>query len=397
MLLLLTLVSNFGILFYFKYMAFFFECLNTLSIPAFGHEFKATLDILPIGLSFHTFQSVSYVIDVYEKRIEPEKHFGIYSCFVLFFPQMVAGPIERYSTLGNELSNPKTFSLSFLKRAIPLLILGFFYKMVIADNCGEYVNSIYADVKTQGGINVCLAMILFTLQIYSDFFGYSLIAQGSAEILGIKLIDNFSFPLFSKNITTFWQKWHISLSSWVNNYLFTPLTITFRNLGVTGIILALMISFSLIGLWHGASWNFILYGALHGLALSYEFVTRKWRKKLNQNIPSSVYNPISILFTFLFFSFTLLFFRAPNLKDASLIVTALFHNLSYPFKPLPLFLLLNLLFMFILELSARKNKNFEAYFKVINPIIKFALLVYSLFAILTFSGIDNLPFIYFQF
>ncbi len=386
--LILSIISNFGLLFYFKYAGFFTEILNVFFIPLFGAELSVTNEILPIGLSFHTFQSVSYVVDVYREKIQPEKHLGIYSTYVLFFPQMVAGPIERFSTLGNELKKSVTFTVSFIKKAVPLIIIGLFYKMVIADNCGEYVNETYQNLKLQNNYNVLIAVFLFCIQIYSDFFGYSLIAQGSAQLFGIKLIDNFSFPFFSTNIVDFWKKWHISLTSWFRDYVYISLggnrTTTFKY------VLNIILIFTLSGLWHGAGFNFILWGFIHSV---FYLITVFCLSKFNLKFPLI----INYLYTFILVSFIFVFFRSGELKESIQILRGILPHGNQLFKPVSWILLMNIIFIFSLEFFVRKKLNYEGFF-IENSFTKnTAILCFLLFGIVTFSGIDNLPFIYFQF
>ncbi len=388
-LLILSITSNFGLLFYFKYFVFFTESLNQILIPLFNSELKISETILPIGLSFHTFQSVSYILDVYRNKIKPENHLGIYSTYVLFFPQMVAGPIERFTTLGNELKKSTNFKFDFIKKAIPLILIGLFYKMVIADNCGEYVNETYLNITNQNNYNIVIAILFFCIQIYSDFFGYSLIAQGSAKLFGIKLIDNFSFPFFSENIIVFWRKWHISLTSWFRDYVYFALGGSKKS--KLKHCLNIVIVFSLSGLWHGAGINFILWGFLHAVLylLSIYFF-----KKINISIPKL----IGYIFTFILVAIVFVFFRSGKVAESITILKSSTTLTQFiDFKPISLILLLNILFVFFIEYSAKKFDNYSSFLLKINFSKKLLLFAYIMFAILTFSGIDNLPFIYFQF
>jgi len=387
--LILSIISNFGLLFYFKYLGFFTQTLNVFLLPVFNIELDIPNEILPIGLSFHTFQSVSYVIDVYRGKIFPEKHLGIYSTYVLFFPQMVAGPIERFSTLGNELKQAVTFSFSFVKKGLPLIIIGLFYKMVIADNCGEYVNETYSDLSLQNNYNVLIAIFLFCIQIYSDFFGYSLIAQGSAQLFGIKLIDNFSFPFYSVNIIDFWKKWHISLTSWFRDYIY--ISLGGNRTSLMKYALNIILIFTLSGLWHGAGLNFILWGFTHSILYLFSVAVLS---KLNLSFPLV----LNYLLTFILVSFIFVFFRNGELKESLQIFRHSFSNLTnIAFKPISLILIFNLFFIFSLEYLAKKQSNYSNFILSSHLFKRGFFLFYMLFAILTFSGIDNLPFIYFQF
>lgn len=388
LLLILSIVSNFGLLFYFKYLGFFTEVLDNLVLSFFDQHIKVSAEILPIGLSFHTFQSVSYVVDVYKGKIKPEKHLGLYSTYVLFFPQMVAGPIERFSTLGNELKKSVSFSLDFVKKAIPLFLIGLFYKTVIADNCGEYVNQTYASLESQHHLNVLLAVFLFSIQIYCDFFGYSLMAQASAQLFGIRLIDNFSFPFFSRNIVEFWKKWHISLTSWFRDYVYIPLG---GNRGTTlKYTFNIALIFTLSGLWHGAGVNFILWGFLHAVCY---IITILAIKKINIRIPSI----IGSVFTFILVAFIFVFFRIGSLSETAAIFRQILHPNNAMFVPVSWILILNITFIGFVEYFASKHNNYHQFLSLNSGTKNALFLYYLLFAVLTFSGVDNLPFIYFQF
>ncbi len=387
--LILSVVSNFGLLFYFKYLGFFTETLNTVLLDFFGKHIKVSNEILPIGLSFHTFQSVSYVVDVYKGKQKPEKHLGIYSTYVLFFPQMVAGPIERFSTLGNELKKTVSFSFGFVKKALPLFLIGLFYKTVIADNCGEYVNQTYASLSSQHSLNVLLAVFLFSIQIYSDFFGYSLMAQASASLFGIRLVDNFAFPFFSRNIIEFWKKWHLSLTGWFRDYVYIPLGGNRGSFLKYAFNIALI--FTLSGLWHGAGINFILWGFLHAACY---IITVVVIKQLGLRLPAL----LGYVTTFILVAFIFVFFRSGNINESS----AIFRQILQPvagasFLPVSALLCANLAIVFFIELFAHKQLSYSMFISANSRPVNTVLFLYLLFAILVFSGVDNLPFIYFQF
>ncbi|MEI8138144.1 MAG: MBOAT family O-acyltransferase, partial [Bacteroidota bacterium] len=219
-----SLTANIGLLAFFKYFNFFNE--NLVSVfSLFGKEFHSSnLNIiLPIGLSFHTFQSMSYTIEVYRGKQKAEKHLGYFANYVLFFPQMVAGPIERYDTLGNELKTVHKPLYQNFSDGFKLILFGLFIKMAVADNIAPYVNQIYADPLKYSSLQVLLSVFLFSFQIYADFFGYSTIALGSAKLLGINIMDNFKTPYLAKSVSEFWTRWHISLSTWFRDYLYIPL------------------------------------------------------------------------------------------------------------------------------------------------------------------------------
>ena len=250
---------NLGILFIFKYFNFFMDLAGKIS----GGNFNIALDLLlPVGISFYTFQALGYTIDVYRKDLEAERSLIDYALFVSFFPQLVAGPIERSTNLLPQIKNPKKFSYENLVRGLQLFFYGMFLKLLLADRAAIFVNDAFANYKTYSRGFLIIGAFLFTLQIYCDFYSYSIMAKGSAKILGIDLMDNFKEPLLSKSITEFWRRWHISLSTWFKDYLYIPLGGNRK--GSFRKCLNLLIVFLVSGLWHGAELSFVLWGLIHG-------------------------------------------------------------------------------------------------------------------------------------
>jgi alginate O-acetyltransferase complex protein AlgI len=327
--LLLSLIANIGVLAVFKYYNFINENISGLyNLFGSNNPIPHLNILLPIGLSFHTFQAMSYTIEVYRGNQKAERNFGIYSLYVMFYPQLVAGPIERPQNLLHQFYEQHKFDYNNVTDGLKQMVWGFFKKMVVADRLGVLVDTVYGDLTHHSGVPLLMAVFFFAFQVYCDFSGYSDIAIGAARVMGIKLMTNFNRPLSSTSISELWRRWHISLSSWINDYLYTPVSISFRNWEKRGIVLALMISFTLIGLWHGASWNFVIYGSIHGVYVSYEILTKKIRKKWSKKIPKYLYNQISKLIVVSLFSFSLIFFRAKDFSQAKYIITHLFKNLS---------------------------------------------------------------------
>lgn len=318
----MSIVANVGVLAIFKYYNFFAENVTVLlgQLHITTYAIPLLNIILPLGLSFHTFQAMSYTIEVYRGNQKAEKHFGIYALYVMFYPQLVAGPIERPQNMLHQFHEEHQFDYVNLLTGLRLMLWGLFKKVVVADRVALYVNEIYAHPGNFHYGNIILALIFFAIQVYCDFSGYSDIALGSAKTMGFDLMLNFNRPFVSKNITEFWRRWHISLSTWFNDYLFTPITIAQRDWGKYAIIFALITTFFISGLWHGAGWTFIIYGLLHGLAMTYEFLSKKIRKKISKNIPILIYNPISQLITFCFLVLAWVFFRSPDFETAMLII-----------------------------------------------------------------------------
>ena len=315
--LVMSLIANIGVLAVFKYYNFFIDNIHSGSL-FFGKS--VTLPMLkialPIGLSFHTFQAMSYTIEVYRKNQKAERHFGTYALYVMFYPQLVAGPIERPQNVLPQLKEFRAYNWDNVKDGISRMLWGFFKKVVIADRLAMIVDRTFSHSHESSSIALFAGILFYYFQIYCDFSGYSDIALGAAKVMNIKLMENFNQPFFSKNMGDFWRRWHISLYSWFYDYVFNPLVISLRNLGQAAIVLSLLITFFLSGFWHGAAWQHIVYGLIHGVALIYEYFTRKQRKKLFARLPKGVARFIGISVTFFFVVFTRIFFRAENMRAA---------------------------------------------------------------------------------
>ena len=321
-----TLVVCLGVLFFYKYFNFLAGSLVTL----FGGEpSSVALNlILPVGISFYTFQTLSYVIDVYRGDVEPERNFFFYALFVSFFPQLVAGPIERPNNLIPQLREGHKWSNENAVKGAKHMIVGFFKKVVVADTVSIYVNAVYNDAASATSLGVVIATVLFAVQIYCDFSGYTDIAIGCARVMGIRLMKNFDHPYMATSIKEFWSRWHISLSSWFKDYLYIPLggsrCAKWRHL------LNLMIVFLVSGLWHGAAWTFVIWGALHGIYQVVGIITKPWRNSLLSKLKLSEENLLVRIVrrvnTFLLVSFAWIFFRANSTGDAFLLVGKLFEG-----------------------------------------------------------------------
>jgi len=320
LLLLTSIIGNLGILFVFKYFNFFNENISVLAdFVGWNYSIESLKLILPIGLSFHVFQSLSYVIEVYRGKYPAEKHIGIYALYVLFFPQLVAGPIERPQQLLPQLHQGKSFDYERVMDGLTTMLWGFFKKLVIADQLAVMVDQVFGNVYQAPPAAIVLAVFMFAYQLYCDFSGYSDIAIGSAKVLGFDLMQNFNRPYAAKTISDFWRRWHISLSNWLRDYLYFPLAVSWRSYGKIGSHLALFITFVLIGLWHGAAWTFIGLGAIHGIYLVFADVTKSMREKISKKTGLSslprVRAFVQIIITFILVSISWIFFRAQNLPD----------------------------------------------------------------------------------
>lgn len=327
----LSLLSNLGILFTFKYYNFFStaaeELANLLGVNYAAPAFQL---LLPMGISFYTFQTMSYSIDVYYGRVKAERHLGIFALFVTFFPQLVAGPIERAENLLDQLKQKHTFEYERVTNGLKLMAWGLFKKMVIADRLAPMVNEVYNTPEEYVGIPLILATVFFAFQIYCDFSGYSDIAIGSANVMGFKLMENFRTPYYARSIKEFWGRWHISLSTWFRDYLYIPL-------GGNRVLkwrwyYNLFITFVVSGLWHGANWTFIVWGALHGFYLVFAEASKEQRNTLAEALGLMkrpwLYKALQVGTTFSLVCLAWVFFRANTINDAWYISTHMLSGLS---------------------------------------------------------------------
>lgn len=319
--LIMSILGTCSVLFLFKY--FNFVNANLTQLATFLHwkySYTSLQLLLPIGLSFHTFQSLSYVIEVFKGEQKAEKNLGIYALYVMFYPQLVAGPIERPQNMLPQFHQKHSFDYQKAADGLILMAWGLFKKVVIADNFSTMVSTVYSQPTHYQGMVLIIATLLFSIQIYCDFSGYTDIARGAARVMGFELMVNFDHPYIARSLSEFWRRWHISLSSWLRDYIYTPIVIKNRYWGIWGAVFALMITFSVSGVWHGASWTFVIWGLLHGVGISIETLTAKFRKKYFKKIPVSFYSMSSLIVTFGFVSFTYIFFRAQTVSDAFYIV-----------------------------------------------------------------------------
>jgi len=321
-----SVAVSLGVLILFKYFDFFNHSIKYLvsQLLNLQYGFEGFNFLLPIGISFYTFQTISYNLDVYYGVRQPERHLGKYAVFVSFFPQLVAGPIERSTDLLPQFHIPVKFNWLNIEIGIRYIIWGLFKKMVIADRLLVYVDKAYNDPYNADGASVFFATVLFAFQLYCDFSAYSDIARGSAKLLGIELSENFNHPFKSKNITDFWRRWHITLSTWLRDYLYTPIVFNKKKWGKKAVLYAITVTFILCGLWHGPKFTYVIFGILQAGALIYELLTADFRKKLRNSMNTAIYDRLSIFFTLLFVLFSFIFFRANDTSEAIEIVKSLF-------------------------------------------------------------------------
>ncbi len=326
--LICSLVGNLGILCTFKYLDFFLSSFQYLFTQiGFNMNYTSVNLILPMGISFYTFQTLAYTIDVYRKNQKPAENLISFALYISFFPQLVAGPIERASRLLPQFMKTRKFSIQMFERALPLIIFGYFKKVVIADSLSVIVDDTFTNPEGHSGIDMLFGLYAFAIQIYCDFSGYSDIAKGTARLLGIELISNFSTPYFSKNITEFWRRWHISLSSWLKDYLY--ISLGGNRKGKYRTYLNLLITMLLGGLWHGSSFNFVIWGGLHGFCLAVHKVMltkANYNFKINMNFGEKLIGYLKTIFVFNLVSFIWIFFRSPDINYSIMYINGIIYN-----------------------------------------------------------------------
>ncbi|MDO6853327.1 MBOAT family O-acyltransferase [Cellulophaga lytica] len=400
-----SIIVNLGFLGFFKYYNFFVESFVD-AFTFFGQEIEiGTLNIiLPVGISFYTFQTLSYTIDVYKRNLEPTKNFIAFGAFVSFFPQLVAGPIERASNLLPQILKKRSFNYCEAKDGLRLMLWGLFKKVVIADSLSPIVNDIFSNYSTLSSPVLIMGAIFFAFQIYGDFSGYSDIAIGTAKLFGIELMSNFKFPYFSKNIGEFWRRWHISLSTWFRDYLYIPLggSRGSKMVGIRNVFAIFIVS----GFWHGANWTFIFWGLFHALLFLPSFILGTNRKyveiaKSGFNIVTAIKNVYRTVLTFALVTVGWVFFRAETISDAftylKRIVTVFsVGDYSHPNGYRLIDYLLLLLFFVAYEYIIRNKERNPISFK--NKYVRLLVYILLVFLMLLFydDGVDR-SFIYFQF
>ncbi len=405
-LLALSLTANLGLLFFFKYYTFFANNINILferfnlfaNMPLYNF-------LLPVGISFYTFQTLSYTIDIYRGKQQPEYHLGRFALFVSFFPQLVAGPIERSVNLLPQFRNQFTFDYNRIRDGILLMLWGFFKKVVIADRLAEYVNKVYETPEVFGGFQSALATFFFSFQIYCDFSGYSDIAIGTALIMGYRLMINFRRPYLASSIQDFWQRWHISLSTWFRDYVYIPLG--GNRVSKWRWQLNLFLTFVVSGIWHGAEWTFIIWGALHGFYLVFAIWVHKYHQQFNKltglNSNPQLLRVFQALATFVLVYISWIFFRATDTSDAFTTLSNIFTwstGGAINLFRFPVDMYLSLMGIFLLVVVEVLEEKYQIYRRIkltSYKALKWVVVFVILFAIILFGIWEEVDFLYFQF
>ena len=411
-----SFISNLAILFFFKYFNFTIESMNTVLRYIDLPTINTSLDVLlPVGISFYTFQALGYTVDVYRGEIRAERNFFRYAFFVSFFPQLVAGPIERSKNLLNQLRNPKSFSYERMCDGLMMMIWGYFLKLVIADRIAIFVDNMYGNVGVYDGRYLLLASVLFAVQIYCDFAGYSTIAIGAAEVMGFQLMDNFNSPYLSQSVAEFWRRWHISLSSWFKDYLYIPLGGNRK--GKVRKYINIMIVFLVSGLWHGANWSYVVWGGLNGIyqvvGAIFTPVRNRIKEKLHLKKSPLPLVIIYMIVTFILVDFTWIFFRADNVQHAFAVIDSIFNMNNQVLLEngtlydlglsRPNFIVLGVSLVILLAADICKYRGIKVRSVILNLniVIRWAVIIAGILGILVFgiwgSGYSATNFIYFQF
>jgi D-alanyl-lipoteichoic acid acyltransferase DltB (MBOAT superfamily) len=386
------IVLNLSILFLFKYYNFLTSNIETfLQTSGWGIDIPKFGLLLPVGISFYTFQALGYSIDVYRGTTKVEHNFFTYALFVSFFPQLVAGPIERSNNLLPQFKKQHRLDYDMTMSGIRMMVWGYFMKLVLADRCGLYVDSIFNNVDKHNGGSYVIASLLFPFQIYGDFAGYSLIAIGVARILGFKLMENFHRPYFACTVGEFWHRWHISLSTWFKDYVYIPLG--GNRVGHLQNYYNLLVTFVVSGIWHGANWTFFCWGTLHGILLCLEKAVG-----INKHIYSGWKKCFHWAVTFIFVTLAWILFRANNLYDARMIITGIFKNPGIPMVETANFIAIGLAMAVLL--TKEFSDEYHWSIRVAESrhwIIRHVYLILMISYIILFGVLGGDQFIYFQF
>lgn len=415
--LVLSLVINLAILFVFKYGQFTINTVTSILSRFHIVVNEPTLDLLlPVGISFYTFQALGYTIDVYRGDVKAEKNFVQYALFVSFFPQLVAGPIERSKNLLEQLKEDHYFDPDMVRDGLLTMLWGFFMKLVIADRVALFVDTIYNDYNTYKGFYIVLATVLFGLQIYCDFNGYTMIARGAANVMGFRLMENFNAPYLSTSVAEFWKNWHISLTSWFRDYVYIPLGGNRK--GKLRQYINILIVFGISGLWHGAEWSFVIWGLLNGIYQIIGFVLMPLRNRLikcfNLDRSSLGHRLLNTIGTFVLVDFAWIFFRGDTIRDSFHVIKNMLYNNVWVLVDhksiyecgLDRFdfelLITAIAILLFADILKKKNKSIlKDYIYKQNTWFRWMFYIVSFLFVLIFgiwgSGYENAAFLYFQF
>lgn len=393
-------VLGVGMLVYFKYMNFFIDQFAaTLGMMGIQTNWSSFNIVVPIGISFFTFKLMSYIIEIYRENNEPERDFISFATYVAFFPTIMSGPIDRPNNFIPQLKDPRRFKTGVFAEGCKRVLWGFFLKLCIADQLTPYTDSVFNNYYHHNATSIVLACFLYSFQLYADFCGYSEMAIGTAKMMGVNVTENFLRPFFAQNIAEFWRRWHISLTTWITDYVFMPLNIAFRNLGKTGLYLATLLNLVVIGAWHGANWTYLFFGVFHGIMLVIVTACDKKRKKMEKKHglkKNPIYKYSRMLLTFVLCSIGFLLFRSPSVEQFFSVLSRLGSGFGMFFISWALTAVLPIGVLIFKEYKDENKLNIHFLHseKLWVQVVSFALLV--VFIIYT-GALNGGQFIYFQF
>jgi alginate O-acetyltransferase complex protein AlgI len=390
-------------LFFFKY----FQVINNyllvlLSENGLHWPLPELNFLLPVGISFYTFVAIGYTIDVYNEDVEAEKDFGVLTLFISFFPLILSGPIERAANMLPQFRNWKPIDLEGINSGVKLMLWGYFMKLVVADRLGMYVDSVYHNIDNHNGATLLLTTALYPFQVYCDLGGYSLIAIGTAKVLGLEVMQNFKRPFFATTMADFWRRWHISLITWLTDYVYTPLSFHYRKYKVNGVVIALLLTFFISGIWHGAAMTFVVWGIMQGIFLSVEALTQKKRTawehkhKLNKNV---FYLFGCMVLTYILFSASQIFGRSPDIRTALTVCSKILSEPGSLYLDITtlLFAGMGLSLVMLKDINDEFFNNRYSLFSNKIAAVRYSAYLTVLFCIILFGVFSGASFIYFQF
>ncbi len=402
----MSLIINLGLLFTFKYLNFFNHNISGL-LNLFGLNWDLPVMnlLLPVGISFYTFQTLCYTIEVYRRNFKAESHLGYFALYVAYFPQLVAGPIERPGNLLPQLRQRFEFNYQNVTDGLKMMAWGFFKKLVIGDRIAVFVDHVYSSPAEYYGLNLLIPTMIFHIRVYCDFSAYSDIAVGAARIMGVNLSLNFNRPLYAVSFRSFWRRWHMTLTRWVIDYIFKPLITRVDHWGISGRIFATVASFTIIGLWHGASWGMVMFGFANGILVASEVVKYPWQRWMEKLLGIRLKNFINGIFVFMAVCLTVVCFRANSTADLITIYKNIF---TAPFAPLTMktfnydvynliVLLVAGTFAGVIEFLQKDKTYLPDWINRFNPWIRWSFYLVVVIAILNFGIFTTKEYIYFQF
>jgi D-alanyl-lipoteichoic acid acyltransferase DltB (MBOAT superfamily) len=401
LLLYIGVLQGIGGLVFFKYFNFFISSFNdAFHLMGINLELKLLKIIIPLGISFFTFRTISYLLDINKGKIRPSTDWLVFFTYVAFFPSLLSGPIDRANNLIPQLERKRVWDSVQVVDGLNQILWGFFKKVVIADNCATYTSQIFHNYQSLPASSLLLGAFLYTIQIYADFSGYTDMAIGIAHLIGLNITKNFNFPFFAQNIAEYWRKWHISLTSWLTEYVFTPLSISFRDYGTLGLIVAIIVNFTICGIWHGANWTYVLFGFLHGCYFIPLILrgTMNRKKKIGNNKHLPSFREFgNMLGTFTLVMLTLVIFRSDTIGQAYHYLISLFSLSLFTVPALHLNPLLFIFVMFLVEWLQRDKEYGLQIADIKRPAFKLMIYYSLLFTIMVWGNFGVKEFIYAQF